>query len=73
MKSKKKNTINFDNIRNMSKLSDILDSLNFLISESKSETGRKKLILERDKIAEQLGLKYPTMKQKVNQSQLQTA
>jgi len=73
MESKKKNTINFDNIRNMSKLSDILDSLNFLISESKSATGRKKLIVERDKIAAQLGLKYPTMKQKSNQSQLQTA
>ena len=73
MKPKKNNTINFDTIRNMSNLSDKLDSLNFLISESKSQTGRKKLIVERDKIAKQLGLKYPTMKQKVNQSQLQTA
>ena len=72
MKSKKNNTINFDNIRNMSNLSDVLDSLNFLISESKSQIGRKKLIVERDKIAKQLGLKYPTMKENRIQS-LQTA
>lgn len=67
------NTINLDILSEFRNLSDELDSFNFLISESKSATGRKKLIVERDKIAKQLGLKYPTMKQKVNQSQLQTA
>ena len=67
------NTINLDILSEFRKLSDKLESVNYLISKTKSATGRKKLIVERDKIAKQLGLKYPTMKQKSNQSQLQTA
>ena len=66
------NTINLDILSEFRNLSDKLESVNYLISKTKSATGRKKLIVQRDKIARQLGLRYPTMKEKTNQS-LETA
>lgn len=56
------NNINLDILQEFRKLSDKLDSLNYLISECKDPKGLEKLIIKRDGIANKLGILYPATK-----------
>lgn len=56
------NNINLDILQEFCNLSNELEAVNYLISECTDRQGLEKLILQRDGIANKLGILYPATK-----------
>ena len=56
------NNTNLDILSEFRKLSNQLESLNYLISECTDDDGIEKLIVKRDSVANKLGILYPATK-----------